>query len=179
MKVVPWVVTYNRWESGPWLERCVEYLLGSPPRGFGTAIEVVELHAHCHDPAPTPPLVVEERERFQAQLAVLPLVRFRRSRRRFEVAYASAFVRRVDLRGHLGIVRLSAGEFALLCQEFAAALLLARRRLKRTDDFDLAGLEAHLHGRLALLPTVTARGRGTSRTSIWSRKSRGRTSDAD
>lgn len=152
MRVVPLVVTYNLWEGGPWLDRCVEYLLGSPARCFGKAIEEVELHAYCHDHRPTPPAVVEMRERFEARLATLPVVRFRRSRRLLVVDYASAFARRADLKGHLGVVRLSAGEFATLCREFAAALLLVRPRLKRSDEFDLAGLVSHLRQRLALLP---------------------------
>lgn len=150
MEVVPWVITYNGMATGPCVYRCVEYLLGEPPRGFGTAIEQVDLYLHCQTCDPILSDLDGMRDRFQARLATLPFIRFRRTRRLFEVAYASRLMHREELFG-ADKVALSTAEFGRLCREFAAALLLVRRRLKRSDDFDLAGLEAHLQRQLALL----------------------------
>ena len=47
---------------------------------------------------------------------------------------------------------LPPAEFTCLCREFAAALLLARRRIKQSDAFDVAELQSHLQQRLRLLP---------------------------
>jgi hypothetical protein len=150
VEVVPWVVTYNGMATSPCVYRCVEHLLGKKPRSFGTAIELVELYPHCQTREQTLPTLDRMWDRFQVRLGTLPFVRFFRTRRRFEVAYASAFVHRKELFG-AAKTELPADEFALLCREFAAALLLVRRRLKRVDDFDAAGLEAHLQQRLSAL----------------------------
>jgi hypothetical protein len=136
--------------TGPCVYRCVEHLLGKPPRSFGAAIEQVELYPHCQTREQTLPTLDGMWDRFQTRLGTLPFVRFFRTRRRFEVAYASAFVHREELFGRAKIELLPA-EFILLCREFAAALLLVRRRLKRSDDFDTAE-EAQLQRRLDLLP---------------------------
>lgn len=150
MKVVPWVVTYNGMATGPCVCRCIQHLMGKRPRGFGTAIKQVELYPHCQTRDRVLPTLGRMNDRFQTRLDTLPFVRFFRSRRLFQVAYTSAFVHREALFG-AAKTKLPPAEFALLCREFAGALLLVRRRLKRTDDFDAAGLEAHLQRRLALL----------------------------
>jgi hypothetical protein len=151
VEVVPFVVTYNGMATGPCLKRCMEHLLGKRPRSFGAAIERVELYAHCQTRDPIIHGLESMRDRFHARLATLPLVWFRRARRLLEVAYASQLVHREELFG-AAEADLSAAEFVGLCREFAAALLLVRRRLERSDVFDLAGLEEHLQRRLALLP---------------------------
>ena len=150
MEVVPWVVTYNGMATGPCVRRCVEHLLGDPPRGFGAAIEQMELYPHCQTRDRVLPTLDGMWDRFQVRLGTLPFVRFFRTRRRFEVAYASAFVHREELFGAVK-TELPPDEFDVLCREFAAALLLVRRRLKRSDDFDATGLEAHLQQRIAML----------------------------
>ena len=151
MKVVPWVVTYNGMATGPCVYRCVEHLLGKRPRSFGSAIKQIELYPHCQTRERTLPTLGGMRKRFQTRLGTLPFVRFFRTRRLLEVAYASAFVHREEL-FEAANIELSRAEFAGLCREFAAALLLVRRRLKRSDDFDATGLEVHLQRRLELLP---------------------------
>jgi hypothetical protein len=151
VEVVPWLVTYNSMMTGPCMYRCVEHLLGVPPRGFGSAIKDVELQPHCHTRHVVLPNLDGTWDRFQAGLGRLPFVRFYRTRQRFVVHYASALIHREELFG-VDKKELPPHEFTLLCWEFAAALLMVRRRLKPTDDFDLVGLEMHLQQRLALLP---------------------------
>lgn len=150
VKVVPWVVTYNGMATGPCVYRCVAHLLGKRPRSFGAAIKQIELYPHCQTRERTLPTLEGIRKRFQTRLSTLPFVRFYRTRRLLEVAYASEFVHREEL-FEAATIELDPAEFDTLCREFAAALLLVRRRLKRSDDFDAAGLEAHLQRRLDLL----------------------------
>ena len=150
MEVVPFVVTYNSMSTGPCLNRCLEHLLGELPRSFGEAIERVELYPHCQTRDPIIPGLASMWDRFQTRLATLPFLRFRRTARLFEVAYVSQLEHREKLFGLSG-EELSSAEFVMLCREFAAALLLVRRRLKPTDAFDLDALEEHLQRRLALL----------------------------
>lgn len=149
MEVVPFVVTYNGMATGPAIKRCVEHLMADAP-AFGAAVERMELYPHCHTREPLVAGLGAIAARFQDRLATLPFVRFRRTRRLFEVAYASSFVHRDDLFGAAKI-ELPSVEFCGLCQEFAAAMLQVRRRLKSSDEFDASGLEAHLQHRLALL----------------------------
>lgn len=151
MEVVPFVVTYNSMSTGPCINRCVEHLLGERPRSFGEAIERVELYPHCQTRDPIIPGLASMWDRFQTRLATLPFLRFRRTSRMFEVAYASQLEHREKLFG-LTDVELSSAEFVMLCREFAAALLRVCRRLKPSDAFDVDSLEEHLQRRLALLP---------------------------
>ena len=154
MEVVPFVVTYNGMATGPCLKRCVAHLLGTRPRNFGSAIKRVELYPHCQSREPIRPGLEGMWDRFQTRLANLPLVWFRRTQRFLVVSYASQLVHREELFG-AAEAELSSDEFDGLCREFAIALLLARRRLKRSDAFDAAGLEKHLQRRLARLPPVS------------------------
>jgi hypothetical protein len=151
VEVVPFVVTYNGMATGPAIKRCVAFLLGKRPRGFGAAIERVDLYPHCQTREPILAGLEAMRYGFEARLASLPFVRFRRKIRLFEVAYASQWVHSEAMIGS-SETALSPAEFDCLCREFAAALSLIRRRVKRTDDFDVAGLEAHLQRRLESLP---------------------------
>ena len=151
MEVVPFVVTYNGMATAPAFKRCVEYLLGKRPQSFGAMIERVNLYPHCQTSEPIIVGLEPMLDRFQARLATLPFVRFRRKLRLFEVAYASQWVHSEAVFG-ASKVELSPAEFGCLCREFVAALSLIRRRVKETDAFDVAGLEAHLQRRLGSLP---------------------------
>jgi hypothetical protein len=157
VEVVPFVVTYNGMATGPAIKRCVEHLMADAP-DFGLAIERVDLYVHCQTRDPIIAGLASMESRFQTRLATLPFVRFRRTDRLFEVAYASRWVHSDALFG-AARVELPEAEFACLCREFAAALLLVRRRVKRADAFDAARLEAHLQQQLGLLPKsgLTAR----------------------
>lgn len=151
MEVVPFIVTYNGMATGPAVKRCLEALLGKRPRSFGSAIQRVDLYPHCQTREPIIAGLESMRERFQARLASLPFVRFRRKLRLFEVAYASQLVHSEAMFGS-SAAGLFPAEFDCVCREFAVALSLIRRRVTRTDDFDVAGLEAHLQRRLESLP---------------------------
>jgi hypothetical protein len=151
MKVEPWIIIYNGGSTGPCIYRCMEYLLGKRPRSFGTAVAEVELYAHCHTRARTEPGLGGMRKEFDARLATFPYVRFARARRQLVVHFASNFIHRDSLFGASDL-DLPTNDFALLCREFAAALLLIRTRLKKSDAFDVVGLEEHLQRRLAPLP---------------------------
>jgi hypothetical protein len=113
VEVVPFVVTYNGMATGPCIKRCVEHLMAEAP-SFGAAIDRVDLYPHCQTRDPIIAGLELMRDRFQARLATLPFVRFRRQSRLFEVAYASQWV-------HSGAmfkawVDLSPAEFGCLCR---------------------------------------------------------------
>jgi hypothetical protein len=149
VEVVPFIVTYNGMATGPAIKRCVEHLMTDAPT-FGTAIEQIDLYAHCQTREPILTGLESMESRFQARLVTLPFIRFRRATRLFEVAYASRWVHSDNTFG--SAAELSAAEFACLCREFAAALSLTRRRIKPSDAFDVVALEAHLQRRLGLVP---------------------------
>jgi hypothetical protein len=150
MEVVPFVVKYNGMTTGPCIKRCVELLMTDAP-SFGAAIERVDLYPHCQTREPIIAGLEFMRDRFQDRLATLPFIRFRRKARLFEVAYASAWVHSDAMFG-ASVVELPPAEFVCLCREFAAALSLIRRRVKRSDAFDMVGFETHLQRRLESLP---------------------------
>jgi len=150
VKVVAFVVTYNGMATGPCIRGCVEHLMADAPN-FGAAIERVDLYPHCQTLDPIIAGLESMLDRFQARLGTLPFIRFRRTARLFEVAYASQWVHSAAMFGS-AVVDLPQAEFACLCREFAAALLLARRRIKQSDAFDVAELQSHLQQRLRLLP---------------------------
>ena len=150
MEVVAFVVTYNGMATGPCIQGCVEHLTADAPN-FGAAIERVDLYPHCQTLEPIITGLEFMRNRFQARLGTLPFIRFRRTARLFEVAYASQWVHSKAMFGS-AVVDLPPAEFTCLCREFAAALLLARRRIKQSDAFDVAELQSHLQQRLRLLP---------------------------
>ena len=88
--------------------------------------------------------------RFQARLATLLFIRFRRKSRLFEIAFASQVVH-ANTMFDSAEAALSPTEFGCLCQEFAAALSWIRRRVARSDAFDADALEANLQQRLESL----------------------------
>ncbi len=150
MKIIPLIVTCNGGGSGPCIMRCVEYLIGEGPVSFGTAIEKIELYPRCQT---RDPIILGDEflmDRFQAGLATLPFLRFSRKARLFEISYASEWVYSKAMFG-ASIIELPSSEFQLFCREFANALSLVRRRIKKSDDFDVEGFEAHLHRRIEQL----------------------------
>ena len=150
MNIVPLIVFYNGAASGPCIMRCVEYLTAEGPASFGTAIERIDLYPRCQTSEPIIPGPDFLMDRFQAGLATLPFIRFRRKARLFEVSYASEWVYSSAMFG-ASIVELSPSDFNCLCREFAAALSLVRRRVKKSDDFDVDAFEAHLQRRVESL----------------------------
>jgi hypothetical protein len=147
--VVPYIVTYNGMATGPCVDRCVESLMAGAPPSFGAAIEQVEIYAHCRTREPIIASLSLMHERFQRRLTTLPFLRFRRRTRLFVVAYASELLYEALFRSDEA--PLSPADFHRLCREFAGALSLIRRRVRRSDDFDLDGLDGHLRRRIESL----------------------------
>ena len=150
MKVTPFVVTYSGMATGPSIKRCVEYLMMEAPATFGSAIEQVDIYAHCQSVEPIIDSLIGMHERFQTRLATLPFLKFNRRARLFEVSYVSQLSHSSSMFGSAE-TPLSSTEFNCLCREFAGALSLARRRLTRSDVFNIEALDRHLQRRVASL----------------------------
>ena len=173
MKIFPFIVTYNGGATGPCIARCVEHLTAEGPASFGTAIERIDIYVRCQTRDPLVPGLEFLMNRFQAGLATLPFIRFRRKARLFELSYASEWVHSSEMFG-ASIIELPPAEFGCLCREFAAALSLVRRRVKKSDDFDVEGFEAHLERRVEILHKPADTG-SRRRTHTWPFLSRART----
>jgi hypothetical protein len=150
VEIIPFIVTYNGMATGPCIKRCVEYLTAGGPDSFGTAIERIDIYPRCQTRDPFNPGLEFMLDRFRSGLATLPFIRFRRKARLFEVSYASEWVHSSAMFG-ASTVELSPSEFDCLCREFAAALALVRRRIKKSDDFNVDAFEAHLQRRVKCL----------------------------
>lgn len=150
MRIVPFIVTYNGGATGPCINRCVEYLTAKGPASFGTAIERIDIYVRCQTRDPMIPGLEFLMDRFQAGLATLPFIRFRRKARLFELSYASEWVHSSDM-FVASKIELSPSEFGCLCREFAAVLSLVRKRVKKSDDFDVDAFEKHLQQRVESL----------------------------
>ena len=123
MEIVPFIVTYNGMATGPCIKRCVEYLTAEGPTSFGTAIERIDIYPRCQTRNPIDHGLKFMMDRFQAGLATLPFVRFRRKARLFEVSYASEWVHSSAIFG-ASTFELPPSKFKCLCREFAAALFV-------------------------------------------------------
>lgn len=134
-------------ECGPELNRCAAYLLIDMPPHLGAAIERVDIYPRCQTSDPIDQSLVQLNNRFQENLEKLPFIRFKRKEKLLEVSYLSKFIYSSSMKPPL-----PPADFACLCREFAWALTQARKRLKKTDDFNIDLLEKHLEARLATLP---------------------------
>lgn len=150
MKIVPFIVTPNGMATGPCIKRCTEYLTTGGSISFGTAIERIDLYPRCQTRDPIPPGLEYMTDRFQAGLESLPFIRFHRKARLFEISYASEWVHSSEFFG-ASKTELSTSDFTCLCREFSAALSFVRRRIKKSDDFNVDEFEAHLKRRIESL----------------------------
>jgi hypothetical protein len=150
VEIVPFIVTYNGMAASPSVKRCTEHLTAEGPISFGTAIKRIDIYIRCQTRDPTVPGLEFLMDRFQAGLATLPFIRFRRRDRLFELSYESAWVHSREMFG-ASITELPPAEFDLLCRELVTVLLLVRRRIKKSDDFDVDAFEAHLQRRVECL----------------------------
>lgn len=150
MKIEPSIVTYNGFASGPCVMQCIEYLRAQGPASFGAAIEQIDLYPRCQTSDPIVPGLETMHDRFQADLSTLPFIRFRRKAKLFELSYASEWVHSSAMFEE-ALIKLPSSEFKCLCREFAAALLFVRRRIKKTDDFDVDAFEYQLQRRVESL----------------------------
>ena len=150
VEIVAFIVTYNGMSTGPCIKQCVDFLTADAPPSFGTAIERIDLYPRCQTKDPITEGLEFMIGRFQEGLATLPFIRFHRKIRLFELSYESMWVHSSDMFGATA-VELSSSEFNCVCREFAAALALVRRRVKKGDDFDVDAFEAYLHRRVECL----------------------------
>jgi hypothetical protein len=150
VEIIPFVVTYKGMATGPCIKRCVEYLTAGGPPSFGTAIERIDIYPRCQTRDPITPEFRFMMDRFQAGLASLPFLRFRRKARLFEISYVSAWMHSGEMFG-TSKIELPKADFNCLCREFAVALSLMRGRIKKSDDFDMDALDAHLKRRIESL----------------------------
>ena len=157
LKIVPYIVTYNGMAYGPCITRCSDYLAPEGAGSFGTAIEQIDIYARCQTRDPIIPGLEFMVDRFQAGLKTLPFIRFRRKARIFELSYASDWIHSSEMFGAAD-VGLAPDEFSCLCREFSAALFLLRRRLKKSDDFDVELFETILKRRVEDLDEETRSG---------------------
>jgi hypothetical protein len=154
LEVVPFIVYYNGMATGPCIKRCVDFLMEDGPQTFGNAVERIDLYPRCQTRDQITPDLDFLLVRFQIGLKSLPFIRFRRKTRLFEVSYVSSWVHSSEMFGK-SIVDLPKPEFHCLCLEFANALLLLRKRLKKTDDFDMNAFETQLQTRIDTINTPT------------------------
>lgn len=150
MEIVPFIVTYNGMASGPCIKQCAEYLTADGPSSSGPAIERIDIYPRCHTRDPIIAGLEFMVDRFQAGLATLPFIRFRRKLRLFEVSYESKLVHSSVMFGPK-VVEFSPSDFNCICREFATALSFVRHRVKKSDDFDVDAFELHLHRRIECL----------------------------
>ena len=132
---------------GPCITRCSDYLAPEGADSFGTAIEQIDIYARCQTRDPIIPGLEFMDDRFQAGLKTLPFIRFRRKARLFELSYASDWIHSSEMFGAANI-ELAPHEFSCLCREFSATLFSMRRRLKKSDDFDVDLFETILQRRV-------------------------------
>jgi hypothetical protein len=150
MKIVPFIVTFNSMSTGPRLNQCVDFLMTNASPSFGTAIEQIDLYARCQTKDNIPDGLEFLMDRFQKGLTTLPYIRFRRKLRLFEISYESRWVHSSDFFKENGS-EFSRSDFDAICREFATSLALVRRRIKKTDDFDVGSFEGHLLRRIDCL----------------------------
>ncbi len=111
--------------------------------------------AHLESSGPPLPTLEDLAERARAHRATLPLVWYRRKSRRVEVAFVSRVGDAETVFGRPAgtydpaLVRAGYREFA------AITTALVGKRLKRTDDFDLAAFTAFLERRVAELDAAS------------------------
>lgn len=131
--------TYNCYGGHPTLSLLGDFLLLDAP-DFGDAIKEIELILRFADSGPPERTLEGMYESFHANQATMPLVTYRRSKGRMEIAVASSVM---DGRDWKASRELSLELFKRGFDEVIQALSLMRKRLKKTDAFDLDAFLAH------------------------------------
>jgi hypothetical protein len=161
MRILPWLIVYNGLGPDETLDRAASFLMGSPPRMFGSAVKEIELCLKVRTrttSSPTP--VGKQRRDYVESLKVHPQVGFLRRYSKLRVAYVSRLkIERYSIRllpqnkwvKDKRVAR-SLASFRAACHEMASHLRLAEAKLKKADDFDWDAFSAHLDKRLSELP---------------------------
>jgi len=161
MYILPWVIRYNEMASDEMLDLAAAFLMGDPPRVFGSAVKEVELHAcvKCRSTRSRTP-VSKQRRNYVRSLRNPTEVQFLRRSARLKVTYVTnsmfeqysvQIYRTNKYKKERRIVR-SAPSLRAVCEEMASNLRLAGTKFKKSDDFKWDAFSAHLDERLAKLP---------------------------
>jgi hypothetical protein len=161
MNILPWVITYNAVDRDEMLELAAAFLMGDPPRAFGSAVKEIELNVcvKCRSTRSRTP-VGKQRRNYVKGLRAPAEVQFLRRSAKLNITYVtnSKFEQySVQVFGtnkyekERRIVR-SAPSFRAACEEMASNLRLAGTKFKKSDDFKWDTFSAHLEQRLAKLP---------------------------
>jgi hypothetical protein len=145
------IVTYNGGGGHPVVSFVGDFLLLDAERGFGSAIARVDLYPRAKNSGPPAKSLGDMADEFEAHLKELPLIWFKRKSRLVEIAYQTHIASAEELmsqRAKPPSLRL----FHAACREVVSVLALIAKRIKRSDDFDLARLDIHLQARLNQMP---------------------------
>jgi hypothetical protein len=150
MKFSIMLVTYNGGFYSELSELAGRFLWEGPRRSFGSAVTSFELYVWVKKRGPTDWM----KKRWDGSSKELPRVAFLRRYSRFDISFLSSLGTEEDFKR-----KRTPGEsvklFRALCHEIASALLLAKQRLKKTDDFDWDAFAAQLSQQLDKLPKTT------------------------
>ena len=142
--------TYNRYGGQVTLSLLGDFLmLGAPD--FGDAIKEIELILRFNHSGPPRKTLESMFESFHANQSSMPLVTYRRSKGRMEIAAASDLMdgRDLDRSRQLSLDLFKRGFDAVL-----QAMSLMRKRLKKSDAFDLDSFLAHCESARRRLPAT-------------------------
>ena len=131
--------SYNSYGGHPTLSLLGAFLLLDAP-DFGEAIRKIELILRVAHSGPPVKTLEEMYESFHANQATMPLVTYRRSKGRMEIAVASAILDGRDWDRSRG---LSLDLFRRGFDEVIQAMSLMKKRLKASDAFDLDAFLAY------------------------------------
>src|SRR5215831_13909514 len=134
MNILPWVITYNAFDRDEILELAAAFLMGDPPRAFGSAVKKIELNVcvRCRSTRSRTP-VGKQRWNYVKGLRAPTEVQFLRRSAKLDITYVTNSVFEqysIQVFGtnkykkERRIVR-SAPSFRAACEEMASNLRLA------------------------------------------------------
>jgi hypothetical protein len=148
VKIYVNLVSYNGMSGHPALSYVGDLLLGLRAPSFGAAVTEIEAFAHLDDDGPPLSTLGDLQARFRLRLTTLPQAWFRRTKKRFELAYHSHL-------GNSGELMRIKGRPAMLediplvraaISELLAALAAVQTCIRATDEFNLPAFMGFLNG---------------------------------
>src|SRR5689334_8618010 len=91
MNILPWVITYNAMDRDEMLELAAAFLLGDPPRAFGSAVREIELWVcvKCRSTRSRTPVGKHRRNYVKALRSNPTEVQFRRRSAKLDITYVT------------------------------------------------------------------------------------------
>src|SRR5262249_51404140 len=152
MSILPWVITYNGMGRDEILDLAASFLMGDPPRAFGSAIKELELYVNVKTRTTVSRAPVgKQRRNYVRGLGSLPIAQFLRRYSKLNITYLTrlAFEQySVQIYGtnkyekERRIVQ-SALSFRAACEEMAENLRLIQTKLTKSDDFKWDAFSKH------------------------------------